>query len=116
MGDFQLGLIVVAVASMLSGFSAALTQKALMGDSSKRSSLFLSAELAAYGVLFLLGNLYFSSELQAGKSLLAHWNLRTLVPVVTNVSPAPPSLFSSHLSLFSSLSLRSPPKLTLQAE
>jgi hypothetical protein len=51
----SLGLFCVFSASLLSGISAALTQKALLFDKSrKNSSYLLSAELAVYGIVFLL--------------------------------------------------------------
>jgi hypothetical protein len=74
----------VAVASLLSGISAALTQKALVGFR-KQQPFFLSAELALYGIFFLLLNLYFNSDVQSGGSFFSHWNLYCFVPVVTNV-------------------------------
>ena len=48
-------------ASMLSGLSAALTQRALVG-SAPRHALFFSAELAMYGILFLVVHMHFSAN------------------------------------------------------
>lgn len=81
---YSLGLMMVAIASMLSGLSSALTQKALVGKQS-RSPVFLSAELAVYGILFLLGNLYFNNDIK-GDNLFSNWQWYTLIPVTTNVS------------------------------
>lgn len=81
---YSVGLSMVAAASMLSGLSSALTQKALVG-SQARSPVFLSAELAVYGILFLLGNLYFNNDIK-GDGLFSNWHWYTLIPVTTNVS------------------------------
>ena len=48
-------------ASTLSGLSTALTQRALVG-SAPRHALFFSAELAVYGIAFLIVNMFFSDE------------------------------------------------------
>ena len=83
---YHLGLLCVASASMLSGLSAALTQRALSGVK-PRHTLMLSAEMAVYGILFLLINLYFNNDIKSPSgSLLSNWNLQTLIPVTTNVS------------------------------
>lgn len=79
---YQLGLAMVAGASMISGLSAALTQKGLVGDR-KRFPFFFSAELAVYGIIFLLINLIFNNDIKGG-SLFSNWNYYTLIPVVTN--------------------------------
>ena len=84
--DYQLGLLVVAAASLLSGISAALTQKSLVGFR-KRHPFFFSAELAIYGIVFLLANLLVRSDVAPGGNLFSNWNLLTLIPVVTNVCP-----------------------------
>lgn len=82
----------VASASLISGLSAALTQRALVGNKSVRSPIFLSAELAVYGIVVLVINLFLNNELQSTSgSLLANWSLSTLIPVITNVST---SIFS----------------------
>jgi solute carrier family 35 (UDP-sugar transporter), member A1/2/3 len=73
-------------ASMLSGLSAALTQRALVG-SKPRHPLFFSAELAVYGIIFLLLNAIFNSKESAtilAGGLFNHWTLMTLIPVTTN--------------------------------
>ena len=90
---YELGLLCVAVASLLSGLSAALTQRAVTGtNANTRNTMLLSAEMAVYGIVFLLLNLLFNSDIQAdtaasGGHLLSHWDLSTLIPVITNVSP-----------------------------
>eukprot|EP01036_Dinobryon_divergens_P032545 gene32545-42158_t len=81
--DYQLGLLVVAAASLLSGISAALTQKNLVGFR-KRHPFFFSAELAIYGIVFLLANLLVRSDVAPGGNLFSNWNLLTLIPVITN--------------------------------
>jgi len=80
--DYQFGLIMVATASMLSGMSAALTQQALV-DFRKRQPFFFSAEMALYGIFFLLLNLLFNNDIKGG-GLFSHWDLLTLIPVITN--------------------------------
>ena len=79
--------MMVLGASMLSGLSAALTQKALV-SSKPRHPLFFSAELAVYGIIFLLVRALFSKE---GASILSGdlfsgWTPYTFIPVATNVS------------------------------
>ena len=74
-------------ASMLSGLSAALTQKALVG-SKQRHPLFFSAELAVFGIIFLIVRALFSKEgasILSG-SLFSGWTPYTFIPVATNVS------------------------------
>ena len=68
---------------MISGLSAALTQKGLVGDR-KRFPFFFSAELAVFGIVFLLLNLIFNNDIKGG-SLFSNWNYYTLIPVITNV-------------------------------
>lgn len=83
---YNFGLAAVAIASMLSGLSAALSQRALVG-AKPRSSVFFSGELAVYGILFLLVNLIFNNDIQGGGfGLFTNWTLPTLIPVITNVS------------------------------
>lgn len=81
---YNIGLICVASASMLSGLSAALTQRALSGTI-QRNTMVLSAEMAVYGIVFLLINLYFNNDIK-GDSLLSNWDMATLIPVVAQVS------------------------------
>ena len=85
MADYQLGLSLALGASMLSGLSAALTQKALT-NATPRPALFFSAELATYGILFLIVSLIFNEEgsrvLQNG--IYKGWDAKALIPVLTN--------------------------------
>jgi hypothetical protein len=83
--DYRLGVIVVSAASVISGLSSALTQRALVGSKSVRSPLFLSAELAVYGILVLLINILVNNEFGNEVAKLPHWSYWTLIPVVTNV-------------------------------
>ena len=85
MADYQLGVVMVLGASMLSGFSTALTQRALT-DKNKRPALFFSAELAVYGIVFLLVNMCFSAEGAKIFKVGVHkgWQPQTFVPVITN--------------------------------
>jgi hypothetical protein len=98
--DYRLGVIVVSAASVISGLSSALTQRALVGSKSVRSPLFLSAELAIYGILVLLINILVNNEVGNEISKLPHWSFWTLIPVVTNVR----GLFSTLQSAFLTLS------------
>ncbi len=82
----NLGIVLVATASLLSGLSAALTQRALTASSQKRHVFLLSAEMAVYGILFLLVNLALNSDVPLGGGLLSNWTLFTVIPVATNVS------------------------------
>lgn len=89
---YQVGLLFVGAASMLSGLSATLTQRAVSGGSGggQRNTMVLSAEMAVYGIVILALNLVFNSDIKAGAgggagSLLSHWDLPTLIPVITNV-------------------------------
>jgi solute carrier family 35 (UDP-sugar transporter), member A1/2/3 len=88
LSSYNLGLLSVAIASLLSGLSTALTQKALT-TSKPRSPIFMSAELAFFGIIILFLNLLFvhndipKSE-TGGYNLLINWNLSTLIPVISN--------------------------------
>ncbi len=80
------GILLVGTASLLSGLSAALTQRAITATGKKQRHVFLlSAEMAVYGIIFLLGNLAFNSDVAVGGGLLSHWTIFTLIPVVSNV-------------------------------
>lgn len=83
--DYQLGVSMVLGASMLSGLSAALTQRALT-NASPRPALFFSAELAAYGILFLLVTLCFSEEGSRvyKNGIQTGWDAKAFVPVLFN--------------------------------
>lgn len=84
--NYRVGLMMVLGASMLSGLSAALTQRALVG-SKPRHPLFFSAELAVYGIVFLVIRSLFSEESTSiiSGQLFSGWSLYTLIPVATNV-------------------------------
>lgn len=77
-------------ASLLSGLSAALTQRAMTSSSAAKNNqrhvLVLSAEMAIYGIIFLLINLAFNSDIEEGGSLVSNWTFLTMIPVLTNVS------------------------------
>lgn len=84
MASFNLGLMCVAAASMISGLSTALTQKALTTSSKPRPAVFLSAELAVYGIIVLLGQMIYSGELRIDRNFFVNWELQTLIPVISN--------------------------------
>lgn len=79
---YSFGLLMVSLASLLSGVSAALSQRALKNPTS--NSLFFSGELAVYGLVFLMLNLSFNSDVKQGDYLFSHWDIMTLLPVLTN--------------------------------
>ena len=88
----HIAVICVMAASMLSGVSAALTQKVLTMSSST-NSLLVSAELAVYGILFLVikevfWDLDHLTPYTAIGLLLSNfwggWNGWTLVPVLSS--------------------------------
>lgn len=93
-GQYKIGVMVVLAASVLSGISAAFVEKAFVAIK-QRNALLFSAELALYGIIFLL-----SKEVLFGGSvtntlsskLFASWTPLTLIPVMTNVS-----LFLCHI-------------------
>jgi cytochrome b561 len=81
------GILLVASASMLSGLSAALTQRAMTDSKGQqRHVMLLSAEMAVYGIVFLLVNLVINSDVQLGGGLLSNWSVYTFIPVLTNVN------------------------------
>ena len=85
--NYQLGVLLVMGASMMSGLSAALTQKAL-SQGTPRHALFFSAELGVYGILFLLGRDLYSGNVKSTElfsGLVANWDLYSLIPVLVNV-------------------------------
>lgn len=83
--SYNFGLLAVAAASMLSGLSAALTQRTLTG-AKPRPSMFLSAEMAVYGIVFLLVNLYFNNDIKGGGyNLFQGWQWSLMIPVLSNV-------------------------------
>lgn len=82
--SYNFGLLAVAAASMLSGLSAALTQRTLTG-AKPRPSMFLSAEMAVYGIVFLLVNLYFNNDIKGGGyNLFQGWQWSLMIPVLSN--------------------------------
>jgi hypothetical protein len=87
--DANLGVVCVLTASMLSGLSAALTQRALIG-ADPRHPFFFSAELAVYGIMFLIFSALAANNSDAKLirkgSLFSHWDLFILIPVITNVT------------------------------
>ena len=52
---YQMGVLTVLGASLLSGISAAFVQRAFVHPQKPRNPMLLSAELAFYGIIFLLG-------------------------------------------------------------
>ena len=82
---YNLGLVMVTAASMISGLATALVQKSLNGPK-KRNILVLSAELAMYGIIALVLNLIFNSDIEPGGNILSNWNYNTMIPVITNVN------------------------------
>ena len=88
LASYHFGIMMVCGASMISGLSAALTQRALVG-ARPRHPLFFSAELAVYGIAFLLLNALFNPSskekgLILSGGLFNGWSLITFIPVVTN--------------------------------
>jgi hypothetical protein len=88
--EYHVGVMLCLSASSLSGLSGALVQKALTGKSPQNPFIY-TAELALYGIAFLLlTSLYMSSahdrELLLSGNLFLNWTTYTFIPVVTNVS------------------------------
>ena len=80
----SLGIICVTIASCLSGLSAALTQKALT-SAQPRPSFFFSAELAVYGIIFLIANAAYKNDLDSvDLNMFSKWTLPDYIPVLTN--------------------------------
>ena len=86
--NYKLGVILVTVASVLSGISTALTQKTLMSNTKgkTRHPIFFSAELATYSIIFLLISSLFQNDgyQMFSKGFFNDWKLTTFIPVVTN--------------------------------
>ena len=90
LGNTGLGILLVILASMISGISTALTQKTLQiaAKGKGRNSIFLSAEMAVYAIPFLI----ISDKLNSNKNSIklgsdnffAHWNILTFIPVLCN--------------------------------
>lgn len=81
--SYSLGVAVVLGASMLSGLSSALTQRVLV-SAKPRHPLFFSAELAVYGIVFLLLNAALRDGGILGRDFFRGWTPLTLIPVVSN--------------------------------
>jgi solute carrier family 35 (UDP-sugar transporter), member A1/2/3 len=82
-----LGMLAIGAASMISGLSTALTQKAL---SKGRHAIFLSAELASFGIFSLIVTDMYQHNGQStlltlqGGGLFKHWSRWTLIPVFSS--------------------------------
>lgn len=85
---YKLGLLLTILASLFSGLSGALTQLAMTpkNGSYTRHSIFFSAEMAVYQILYLLMNLYNSGEkeLLISGALFKNWTVWLLIPVICN--------------------------------
>lgn len=79
--NYRIGIILVCFASILSGISTALTQKALCDKKNRRNTLFFSAELAAWGILFLM---VYDGNIIIKNGFFNEWTIKTFIPVVTN--------------------------------
>lgn len=79
--NYRIGIILVCFASILSGISTALTQKALCDKENKRNTLFFSAELAAWGIFFLM---IYDGNVVIKNGFFNEWTIKTFIPVVTN--------------------------------
>ena len=82
-----LGMLAIGAASMISGLSTALTQNAL---SKGRHPIFLSAELASFGIFSLIVTDMFQHNGQStlltlqGGGPFKHWTWWTLIPVLSS--------------------------------
>jgi UDP-sugar transporter A1/2/3 len=78
----RVGVAAIMFASMLSGLSTALTQHALQGQD--RNSFLFSAELAVFGIIFLLLKMAVSGSFSAlTLADFAGWTWLSCVPVVS---------------------------------
>lgn len=86
--SYKLGVILVTIASVLSGISTALTQKTLVSNikGKTRHPIFFSAELATYSIIFLLISSLFQNDgyQMFSKGFFNDWKLTTFIPVITN--------------------------------
>ncbi|ETV85033.1 hypothetical protein, variant 2 [Aphanomyces astaci] len=80
---FYSGFVPVLVASVLSGFGAALTQLSLQTHA--RDASLVTAELCVYGSLFLLANMLLQSPSATSLSFDG-WTIYTLIPVVSTAT------------------------------
>jgi len=81
----NVAVLCVVAASMISGLSAALTQKVLQKKGT--NSILVSAQLAVYGILFLTAKellLNQATTAAEASSLLAGWDSWALLPVLTS--------------------------------
>jgi hypothetical protein len=87
LASYHMGVLCVLGASLLSGVSAALTQKALSGKK-PRHALLYTTELACFGILTLITTIYFSPERSSLLSgdLFEGWTAKTFIPITSNVS------------------------------
>jgi hypothetical protein len=86
--DYQFGLFCCLTASGLSGLSGVLVQKALVGSTPQNPFVF-TAELAVYGIVFLLISSLFSPrdrDLLLNGNLFLNWTTATFIPVTANVN------------------------------
>lgn len=88
--EYHVGVVLCLSASSLSGLSGALVQTALTGKTPQNPFIY-TAELALYGIMFLLiTSLYLSSdrdrELLLSGNMFSSWSAQTFIPVLTNVS------------------------------
>ena len=92
LGSNGLGIMLVLTASMISGISTALTEKTLQlsGNGPKRNSIFLSAEMAVYAIVFLLisdnlnSNKETNEKCKIHDNFFAYWDIYTFIPVLSN--------------------------------
>lgn len=80
------GVFIVLAASFISGLAAALTQKSLSGENALRNTFLFSAEMAVYGIVFLILSSVFSKE---GREMISsgffsHWTVGMIFPILTN--------------------------------
>jgi drug/metabolite transporter (DMT)-like permease len=83
----SVGLAMVAAASLISGLSGALTQRAMSRPGLRKANpFFFSAEMAVFGILFLILNLLtVHSDIQGEGGLFSNWTPIIIVPVLANV-------------------------------
>jgi UDP-sugar transporter A1/2/3 len=84
--SFQLGVVPVLIASLLSGFSAAVTERVLRQQS--RNSFLYTLELSIYSVIVLLLSFVGGPDqaMIQSKGFFHGWTLWTMAPVLTQAS------------------------------